>query len=110
MPHDHPHPNPQPHASGGGVTFSSAKPILSVANVPASLDYYCNVLGFTHGFAWADATQFAGGAPPTFAEVSRGACEIMLAQQVQGAPGMWLHIDVETGAELAALYHEYQYQ
>jgi uncharacterized glyoxalase superfamily protein PhnB len=82
---------------------------LSVASVPASLDYYCHVLGFTLNFAWADATQFEGGAPPTFAEVSRGGCEIMLAQQAQGAPGTWLHVDVETRAELEALYQEYQH-
>ena len=110
MPHEHDHSHEHPHPAGDGrVTFSSAKPILSVASVPASLDYYCSALGFTQGFAWANATRFAGGAPPTFAEVSRGACEIMLAQQAQGAPGMWLHIDVDTRAELEALYHEYQH-
>src|SRR5262249_9689870 len=84
-------------------------PILSVANVPASLDYYCRVLGFTPGFAWSDKTQFQPGAPPTFAEVSRDDCRLMLAEQAQGAPGMWLHVDVPTRAGLDALYHEYQH-
>jgi uncharacterized glyoxalase superfamily protein PhnB len=107
--HDHPHPHEHPHTAAGSVRFANAKPILCVASVPASLDYYCNVLGFTQGFAWADATQFEGGAPPTFAEVSRGGCALMLAQQTQGAPGMWVHVDVETAAELDALYHEYQH-
>ena len=108
--HDHPHPHQHPHPSpSGGIRLTNAKPILSVASVPASLDYYCQVLGFTLTFAWADATQFRGGAPPTFAEVARGGCEIMLAEQEQGAPGMWVHVDLETRAQLDALYHEYQH-
>jgi hypothetical protein len=50
-----------------------------------------------------DETHVAAGAPPTFAEVSRGACAMMLAQQVQGTPGMWLYFDPDTPAELEAL-------
>ena len=33
----------------------------------------------------------------------------MLAQPEQGAPGMWVHVDVESWAELEALYHEVQH-
>jgi uncharacterized glyoxalase superfamily protein PhnB len=113
MPPDHEHPHPHPHehlhSAPSGIQLANAKPILNVASVPASLDYYCQVLGFTLNFAWADATQFGGGAPPTFAEVGRGGCEIMLAQQAQGKPGMWVHMDVDTRAGLDALYHEYQH-
>jgi uncharacterized glyoxalase superfamily protein PhnB len=108
--HDHPHPHPHehPHPAPGGIVLSNARPILSVASVPASLAYYGTALGFSLDFAWADATQFAGGAPPTFAQVSRGGWEMMLAEQSQGAPGMWVHVDVDTRAQLEALYHEYQ--
>jgi uncharacterized glyoxalase superfamily protein PhnB len=104
--HDHPHPHPEPARD---TTLSPAKPILSVASVPASLEYYQHVLGFERVFAWAAATQFAGGAPPTFADVARGGCALMLAQRAQGAPGIWLHVDVATRAALDGLYHEYQY-
>jgi len=111
MPHDHennldhPHPHPHTHVEGG---LSPAKPILNVADVPASLDYYGRVLGFRVEFAWSDTTQFAGGAAPTFAEIARDGCHLMLAQQAQGGPGMWLHVDLQTRPELEALYHEYQ--
>ena len=104
--HDHPHPHPHPHAEGG---LSPAKPILNVADVPASLDYYGRVLGFRVVFAWSEATQFAGGAAPTFAEIARDTCHLMLAQQAQGGTGMWLHVDVYARDELEALYHEFQH-
>src|SRR5579859_7285901 len=103
MPPEHDHPHPHPHEQprtlpSGRVSFANVKPILSVASVPASLDYYRDVLRFSLNFAWADATQVAGGAPPTFAEVPRGGCELMLAQQSQGAPGTWVHVGVATRA------------
>jgi hypothetical protein len=56
-----------------------------------------------------DKTQFVAGAPPTFAEVSRGACAMMLAQPVHGAPGMRLYFDPDTPAELEAIHHEFQH-
>ena len=107
--HDHDHPHPHPHPAPGGILLSNARPILSVASVPASLAYYQEVLGFSVDFAWSNATQFAGGAPPTFAQVSRGAWELFLAEQGQGGPGMWAHVDVDTRAQLEALYHEFQH-
>jgi len=105
--HDHPHPHPHPAPGSSGL--APAVPVLNVASVPASLEYYGRVLGFSINFAWSDATQFAGGAPPTFAEVARGACRLMLAEQSQGGPGMWLHVDVDTRAGLEALHHEFQH-
>jgi len=53
--HDHPHPHPHAHSHSapGGITLAHAKPVLSVASVPVSLDYYRTVLGFTEIFCWA---------------------------------------------------------
>ena len=44
---------------------------------------------------------------PTFALVGRGQVQLMLAQKCQGAPGMWLHLDVHTAERLDALYEEW---
>ena len=107
-PHDHPHPHP--HSAQDGINFLDTTPILNVACVPASLDYYTRVLGFTVGFAWANETGFErGSAPPTFAGVARGNWSVQLGQQVQGGPGMWVYVDVGSAAELDALHHEYQH-
>src|SRR5260221_4381450 len=95
---DHDHDHPHPHLAPGSSVLASTTPIMNVASVPASLHYYGRVLDFRVNFAWSNATQFAGGA-----------WRIMLSQQSQGAPGMWLRIDVDTRTGLEALYHEYQH-
>src|SRR3954466_10263512 len=63
--------------------FEGVSPILPVANLQASLDYYINVLGFKVNW------QAVG-----FASVSRGQCNLMLAQGEQGNPGTWVWIGV----------------
>ncbi len=103
--HDHPHPHP---ADESGIHFGDVTPILSVASVAASLDYYVRVLGFEVQFAWSDDTQFAPGGAPTFAQVRRGHCALALAQQTQGGPGMWVYVDIDSAAQLDALHHTYQ--
>ena len=72
-------PDPTP-----SLTFHSASPILPVANLARSLDYYVRVLGFA--VEWQDATGIAA--------VSRGPCTLMLCQGDQGHAGTWVWIGV----------------
>ncbi len=116
--HDHPHDHDHPHAHPHGhhhpeidpnhVEFVGQRPVLNVANVAASLEYYVGKLGFALGFAWSDSNQFGGGAAPTFASVMRGHAVLYLAQQTQGGPGMWICLDLESAAEVQKIYAEYQ--
>ncbi len=77
--------------------FECAIPILNVKNVPNSIEYYVNVLGFKLDWEWET--------PATFASVSRDNVSIFLCQQAQGQSGMWVSIFVEN---VDALYEEYQ--
>ncbi|HEX6803883.1 MAG TPA: bleomycin resistance family protein [Terriglobales bacterium] len=77
--------------------FEGAIPILNVSNVPASVDYYVNHLGFTMKWQW--------GEPPTFACVGRDKVTIYLCEGAQGQPGTWIMIFVE---DVDALYADYR--
>ena len=77
--------------------FGSAVPILNVGNVPASLAYYIERLGFLKEWDWAS--------PPTFACVRRDDVRIFLCQGGQGAPGTWISIFID---DVDALYETYQ--
>ncbi|MBL8849594.1 MAG: VOC family protein [Planctomycetaceae bacterium] len=87
------------------------RPILCVDSVARSIDYYVNVLGFRLGWAWSNEEQRflqAGEtAEPGFALVAIGHVQIMLSQRSQGAPGMWLHLDVETAEQVDALHESW---
>lgn len=86
------------------VLFTKGCPILNVKNVPESLDYYCNALGFQDVFHWSSED-----APPwTFAQVRRGDFFVYLCQGAQGGPGMWMYLDLASSEDLATLYQEYQ--
>lgn len=66
------------------MNFHASSPILRVADLAKSLDYYNNVLGF--------ATDW--GHESGFASVSRQAANIMLCENDQGNPGSWVYIGV----------------
>lgn len=68
--------------------FGPAAPILRVASVRASLDYYVNVLGFK--VDWDEGY---------IASVSRGRCCIFLSED-QANPGAWMWIGVPDAAAL----------
>lgn len=76
------------------INFHSASPILRVANLAASLDYYQKVLGFT--LDWHD--------PDGTASVSRLSCHLMLVQGGQGLGKAWVYIGV---GDADALFEEY---
>jgi catechol 2,3-dioxygenase-like lactoylglutathione lyase family enzyme len=81
-------------ANPAAVGFEGVNPILRVADVKASVDYYVRVLGFK--LDWDG---------PYFASVSRGKCHIFLSEGDQGHPGGWVWIGVE---DAAALLKEYR--
>ena len=77
--------------------FESAVPILNVKNVPASIAYYVEKLGFQKEWDW--------DAPPTFAGLRRDEVRLFLCQGAQGAPGMWISIFIH---DVDALYEDYR--
>ena len=76
------------------VVFEGVTPILRVLRLAASLDFYVSKLGFK--------VDWQG---PVFASVSRGKCNIFLAEGDQGHAGSWVWIGVE---DADALLSEYQ--
>src|SRR5579871_3450612 len=91
------------HTSPRQVAFTEGHPILNVNDVTASLDYYCNTLGFEDIFHWS----WEDAPPWTYAQVRRGDFSVYLSQRSQGGPGMWLYLTVASRDDLAALYDEY---
>jgi uncharacterized glyoxalase superfamily protein PhnB len=94
-----------------GSGLFGCRPILCVQSVAHSIKYYVNSLGFRLGLSWSEAEmrflQPEDEAEPTFAILGRGQVQLMLSQKSQGAPGMWLHLDVHTPGQLEALYAEW---
>jgi uncharacterized glyoxalase superfamily protein PhnB len=87
------------------------RPILCVESVARSIQYYVDTLGFHLGWAWSDEAQRflepGVAEAPTFALIGHGPVQIMLAQKCQGAPGMWLHLDVHTAEQVDELHEEW---
>ena len=94
---------------GGGMF--DCRPILCVENAARSIQYYVEALGFHLGWAWSNEKQrfleFGDLDAPAFALVGRGHVQLMLSEKSQGAPGMWLHLDVHSADELDAFYSEW---
>lgn len=86
------HPSEQ-----SGNRFESAVPILNVKNVPASIAYYVEKLGFHKEWDW--------GTPATFGCVSRDAVRIFLCHDAQGGPGTWISIFIH---DVDALHEDYK--
>ena len=74
------------------MEFEGVTPILRVADLAASIEYYVGVLGFKA--KWQDRW---------FAPVVRGRCELFLAEGDQGHPGSWVWIGVP---DAGALFEE----
>jgi uncharacterized glyoxalase superfamily protein PhnB len=94
-----------------GSGLFGCRPVLRVENVPRSIAYYVDQLGFHLGLTWSDEGQRflpegerSGAA---FALVGRGRVQLMLSQKSQGAPGMWLHLDVHSAGQVDKLYEEW---
>ena len=80
---------------GARTNFEGAAPILKVADMSRSLQYYVEVLGFSNA-DWGN---------DYFTHVGRDKAGIYLCQGGQGQPGTWLWIGVE---DVGTLYKEYQ--
>ena len=74
------------------ANFGPASPILRVADLRASVDYFVNVLGFSIDWEY-----------PAITSVSRDRCCIFLSQGDQGTPVSWMWIGV---ADVEALHGE----
>ena len=94
---------------GGGLF--ACRPILCVDSVARGIEYYVDLLGFRLGWSWSDVDKRflrpGDEGTPTFALVARGQVQLMLSEKCQGAPGMWLHLDVHTAERLDALYEQW---
>lgn len=75
--------------------FQGVTPILPVKDLPASIDYYVNVLGFKVDFQ----------EPGIIASVSRDRCGIFLIQGDQGHPGTWVWVGAQ---DVESLFEEYK--
>jgi catechol 2,3-dioxygenase-like lactoylglutathione lyase family enzyme len=75
--------------------FEHAEPILRIADMKASVQYYVGVLGF----------QNADWGSEDFTSVTRDGAAIYLCRGGQGSPGTWAWIGV---GDVAALYEEYR--
>lgn len=65
---------------------------LSVADIPAAIDFYTEKLGFSLGFTWGD--------PPTFAGINLGSVEIFLQQGTPSPSGCSVYFVVGDADEL----------
>ena len=74
--------------------FEHADPILRVADMQKSLQYYVDILGFTNA-------EWGGG---DFTCVSRDGASIYLCQGDQGHPGTWVWLGVD---DVEILHEEY---
>jgi len=81
----------------GANRFELVVPILTVRNIPASIDYYVDKLGFQKKWEWGD--------PVDFACVRRDQVELFLSQSAKDAPCAWLSIFVQ---DVDALYETYK--
>jgi len=81
-------------ADSGAVAFEGVTPILSVRDLPTSVDYYTRVLGFRVDFH----------TPGLLASVSRGGCRLFLCEGDQGHPGSWVWIAV---GDVELLFRDY---
>lgn len=75
--------------------FEHAEPILRVSNMPASLRYYVDVLGFRNADWGTDE----------FTSVARDGASIYLCRDAQGCAGTWVWVGVE---DAQALFEEYR--
>jgi predicted enzyme related to lactoylglutathione lyase len=73
--------------------FERAQPILPVADLQRSVEYYVNVLGFKADFV------------ERIASVSRDRCTLFLVPNDQGHPGTWVWIGIN---DVDAVHEEYR--
>ena len=68
------------------MIFKTVVPILYSRDIPASLAYYTDILGFTD--------KWSVGDPPNFGGIIKDSVEVFFCREGQGSPGTWLAIMV----------------
>ena len=91
----------------GRPRFTGVVPVVNVKNVGDSLRYYTEVLGFEKAWVWSDTTELFEGENPDFACIRRGDVSFFLDHGMQGNPGAWCSLFLDTLEELSAMHHEY---
>ena len=76
------------------IEFAGCNPIVPVSDLPTSVEYYVEKLGFS--IDW--------GTPGVITAVSRGRCGLFLVEADQGHSGTWVYIGV---GDAAALHDEF---
>ena len=72
------------------MSYEGVVPILRVADLTTSIDYYTNILGFE--LQWQE--------PSVLASIIRDEVKLFLAQGDQGNPGSWIWIGVDDAEQL----------
>jgi len=85
-----------PAASGVNLRVECLIPILNVRNLPASIRFYTEVLGFRVDWGDEDGSEMAS--------VSRSDRSILLCGNGQGQAGTWIWIGVD---DIAPLFEAY---
>lgn len=90
--------------------FAGCRPNLLVADVPASLRFYADVLGFRIGWRWSGPLgRFLDADEPDrpdTAQVGRDKVLIIFTQ-IPGEHTTWLHLDVHSAALVDELFREW---
>ena len=90
------------------VAFTGCRPVLPVADMAASLDYYCRVLGFREDWRWSSETaSFGGNGAPSLVYVFRGDFELFLAARPAPIHPVEIVVGVSTVEEVDRLNAEY---
>ena len=97
------------HPNSDEVIFA-CRPNLLVDDVPTSLRFYAEVLGFRIGWRWygVESRFLEPDEPhqPDTALVGRDAVQIILTQK-PGEHRTWLHLDVHTADQVDGLFREW---
>ncbi len=93
----------------GGPRFTGVVPVIHGKSVAESVRYYTESLGFEKVWIWSDETEtFDEVESPNFACVRRGEATFFLDAGMQGNPGSWNSIFLESLEDLERLHHEYR--
>ena len=95
------HSHSDEDADPNDLSFKHATPILDVASVEDSIDYYTAKLGFTRNWDWPDDSK-----DKTFGSVTNGEVSIFLAETANPINPVWVFYDVNSADNVYAAYRE----
>ncbi len=89
------------------TSFTGCRPVLRVADLQASLAYYCDTLGFTMDWSWPLPEDRPPGGHATSTSVFRGHFELSLSQEHPVGLPMTIVVGLPTRQAVDALFHQY---